>query len=284
MALPDPPPAGTAMLPAGTFDGQVVLVTGGGTGLGKAMAVEFGRLGAAVAIVSRDPDHRASGIAAVEAAGGRAAGFACDVRDGEAIARTFDEVEAELGPVDVLVNNAAGNFPSPAEELSDRAWQAVVDIVLTGTFLCSREFASRAMASGRGGAVLNIGATTAWTGGPGTVHSAAAKAGVTNLTQSLAVEWAPAGIRVNCLAPGPFPHDDLPASLQAASPPELQASRTPAGRVGMVHELGWTATWMCSPYAAYLSGETIALDGGNWLRRGLVMPDFVPIHTQLGRD
>ena len=129
--------------------------------------------------------------------------------------------------------------------------------------------------------VLNIGATYAWTGGPGTAHSAAAKAGVTNLTQSLAVEWAPHGIRVNCLAPGLFPHDDLPPRLRRGRTEADDARRVPAGRVGRPHELGWAATYLCSPYATYLSGHTLVLDGANWLRRGLRMPEFIPVADQL---
>lgn len=135
--LPEPPPAGRPMLPPGTFDGQVVMVTGGGTGLGKAMATEFARLGARIVIASRSADHHAKGIAAVEAAGGEAMAVAVDVRQPEAIAAAFDAAEARFGPVDVLVNNAAGNFPVAAENLSPNGWRAVTDIVLDGTFFCS---------------------------------------------------------------------------------------------------------------------------------------------------
>src|SRR4249920_2437371 len=128
--LPEPPPLGTAMLPPGTFAGEVVLITGGGTGLGKAMAVEFARLGAAVAVASRDEGHRARGVAAVEAVGGHAAGVAMDVRQPESVAAAFDSVERSLGPVGVLINNAAGNFPVAAADLSPNGWRSVVDIVL----------------------------------------------------------------------------------------------------------------------------------------------------------
>jgi NAD(P)-dependent dehydrogenase (short-subunit alcohol dehydrogenase family) len=280
MPLTEPPQLGTAMLPAGTFAGAVVLVTGGGTGLGKAIAVEFARLGASVAVASRKPEHRESGVAAIEQAGGKGFGIELDVRDPAAVAAAFDSVEAALGPVSVLVNNAAGNFPVAATRMSANAWRAVTQIVLDGTFFCSTEFARRAIAADRTGAVLNIGATYSWTGGPGTAHSAAAKAGVTNLTQSLSVEWAPLGIRVNCLAPGLFPHEDLPAQLREGRTEQDDASRVPGGRVGRPHELGWAATYLCSPYAAYLTGHTLVLDGANWLRRSLRMPPFVSVDEQ----
>jgi len=269
------------MLPVGTYDGHVVLVTGGGTGLGRAIASEFARLGAAVAIASRDEGHRAAGVQAMSDIGDRGFGVAVDVRDPAAIASGFDQVEAELGPVDVLVNNAAGNFPVLAEEMSPNAWRAVTDIVLDGTFFCSTEFARRAINDRRGGAILNIGATYSWTGGPTTAHSAAAKAGVTNLTMSLAVEWAPHDIRVNCLAPGLFPHDDLPEALRAVHDAERDARSVPGGRTGRPRELGWAATYLCSPYAAYLTGHTLVLDGANWLRRSLRMPEFVSAAEQL---
>ncbi|MCU1346201.1 MAG: oxidoreductase [Acidimicrobiia bacterium] len=283
MGLPEPPILGTAMLPIDTYRNQVVMITGGGTGLGKAMALEFARLGAAVAVTSRKAANVAEGVRAIEAVGARALGVEADVRDPAQIAAAFDTITAALGPVDVLVNNAAGNFPVAAEDLSYGGWRAVTAIVLDGTFICSTELARRAIAAERGAVILNIGATYSWTGGPGTAHSAAAKAGVTNLTESLAVEWAPLGIRVNCLAPGLFPHDNHSPELKAVRPTGgvSEADTIPAGRTGRPHELGWAATYMCSPYAAYLTGHTMVLDGANWLRRGLRMPPFVPVREQL---
>lgn len=281
MGIKEPPALGTAMLPPGTYDGKVVLITGGGTGLGKAMGVEFARLGATVVVASRKPEHRAAGIAAMQAAGGNGYGIDLDVRDPDRVKIAFDQIEAEVGPVDVLINNAAGNFPVLAENMSANAWRSVTEIVLNGTFFCSTEFARRAIAAGRDGAVLNIGATYSWTGGPTTSHSAAAKAGVTNLTMSLAVEWAPHGIRVNCLAPGLFPHEDLPDALRRNRNDESDGNRVPGGRVGRPHELGWAATYMCSPFAVYLSGHTLVLDSANWLRRSLRMPEFVSAQEQL---
>lgn len=283
MALSAPPPAGQSALPAGTYAGQTVAVTGGGTGLGKGIAIEFARLGAKIAVLSRKPGHLAAGVAAIEELGGDVIAVECDVRDPAAIARAFDAIEAKLGPVDVLINNAAGNFPAPAEEMTPNGFRTVVDIVLNGTFNCSREFALRRLAAGKGGAILNIGATYSWTGGPGTAHSAAAKAGVTNLTQSLAVEWAPDDIRVNCLAPGRFPHKDLPDHMTRHRVGESADHTIPGQRVGELRELGWAATFLCSPYAAYITGHTLVVDGANWLRRSLVMPEFVPIRDQFGQ-
>jgi NAD(P)-dependent dehydrogenase (short-subunit alcohol dehydrogenase family) len=284
MALPEPPPLGASALPAGTFHGQTVLVTGGGTGLGKAIAVEFARLGARVAIVSRGEEHRAAGVAAVEAVGSKALGVACDIRREDQVAAAFGAVEAELGLPDVLVNNAAGNFPVPAEDLSPNGWRSVIDIVLNGTFLCSREFGRRHIAAGAPGAIVNIGAAYAWTGGPGFAHSAAAKAGTKNLTESLAVEWAPYGIRVNSLVPGLFPHQDETADIRGV--PERgqrEDERSPAGRVGRPRELGWAATFLASPFAAYVTGATLSVDGANWQRRAMLMPEFRPIREQLGK-
>jgi len=284
MGLPEPPPPGTAALPEGTFAGRTALVTGGGTGLGRAIAVELARLGAHVAVLSRGEAHRKAGVAAVEALGSRGLGVACDVRRPEAVSAAFDAVQAELGLPDVLVNNAAGNFPVPAEDLSPNGWRAVVEIVLHGTFFCSRELGRRHIAAGTPASIVNVGASYAWTGGPGFVHSAAAKAGVKNLTETLAVEWAPYGIRVNGLVPGLFPHEDEAEAIRGV--PERgqgEDQRTPAGRVGRLHELGWAATFLASPYAAYVTGHTLVVDGANWQRRAMLQPPFRPIREQLGK-
>jgi len=284
MSLPEPPPLGAAALPHGTFDGETVVVTGGGTGLGRAISLEFARLGAGVAVLSRGEEHRAAGVAAIEELGGKALGVPCDIRQPGAIAEAFDTVETELGLPSVLINNAAGNFPVPAEDLSPNGWRTVVDIVLNGTFYCSREFGRRHIAAGAPGAIVNIGAAYAWTGGPGFAHSAAAKAGVKNLTETLAVEWGPYGIRVNGLVPGLFPHADETEDIQGV--PERgqrEDARCPAGRVGQPRELGWAATFLASPYASYVTGHTMVVDGANWQRRAMLMPEFVPIREQLGR-
>jgi len=285
MPLPEPPACGAAMLPASTYDGIGVLVTGGGTGLGKAMAVEFGRLGAAVAVASRSAEHREAGVEAVEAVGAKAIGVELDVREPESVAAAFDAAEAALGPLSVLVNNAAANFPVPAADLSANGWRAVERIVLDGTFFCSQELHRRVTSrADAGAAIVNIATTAAMTGGPGMAHSAAAKAGVISLTKTLAVEWAPDGIRVNAIAPGLFPHDDLPDAIKAARDDSVDAGRQPAGRVGQPHELGWAATWLCSPYASFVTGHVLVVDGGNWLRRDFAMPPSRPIRDQLPRS
>ena len=284
MGLPEPPELGATALAHGTFQGQAVVVTGGGTGLGKAIAIEFARLGAAVGILSRKQDHRRSGVAAVEALGARAVDAECDIRQPESVAAAFDTLEAELGLPATLVNNAAGNFPVPAEDMSPNAWRTVVDIVLNGTFNCSREFARRHIAAKTPGCIINIGASYAWTGGPGFAHSAAAKAGVKNMTESLAVEWGPYGIRVNGLAPGLFPHADETEDIQGVPDRGKQEDRrSPAGRVGQPRELGWAATFLASPFASYVSGHTLVVDGANWQRRAMLQPEFTPIREQLGK-
>jgi len=281
--LPAPPPLGASALPAGTFDGEAVFITGAGTGLGKAIAVEFARLGASIVVASRKPEHLDAGAAAIREVGADVITAQCDIRDAEEVAAAFDTATDAFGLPGVLVNNAAANFPSPAEELSPNAWRTVVDITLNGTFLCAREFARRHLAAGSPASILNVGASYAWTGGPGFAHSAAAKAGVKNLVETLAVEWGPAGIRVNGLVPGLFPHEDMTDDIRG------NLDRThdkdpcqPALRVGERQELGWAATFLASPYARFISGHTLVVDGANWQRRTLTNPPVVPIRDQLG--
>ena len=284
MGLPEPPPAGEAALPAGTYDGKVVLVTGGGTGLGKAIATEFARLGASIAIVSRKPEHLEAGVAALKEVSGRVFATACDIREPDSIAAAFDAVVEAFGLPDVLVNNAAANFPVPAEDMSPNAWRTVVDITLNGTFFCSREFGRRHLAAGTPGSIVDVGASYAWTGGPGFAHSAAAKAGVKNMVETLAVEWGPYGIQVNGLVPGLFPHedmtDDIKGNLDRTHEKDLCQ---PALRVGRLRELGWAATFLASPYARFISGHTLVVDGANWQRRTLTNPPVVTVRDQMGK-
>ncbi|MBX6390264.1 MAG: SDR family oxidoreductase [Frankia sp.] len=284
IGLPEPPPLGASALPPGTFDGVAVVVTGGGTGLGRAIATEFARLGASIVIGSRKQEHLDAGRAAIEELGRKVLTVACDIRVPEQIAAMFDAAEAEFGLPGVLVNNAAANFPVPAEDMSPNAWRTVVDITLNGTFFCAREFARRHLKAGTPASIVNIGASYAWTGGPGFAHSAAAKAGVKNMVETLAVEWGPYGIQVNGLVPGLFPHEDMTADIQAnlARTHDKDAAQ-PAMRVGRPRELGWAATFLASPYARFISGHTLVADGANWQRRALTNPTVVTVRDQMGR-
>ncbi|MER7957119.1 MULTISPECIES: SDR family oxidoreductase [unclassified Streptomyces] len=284
--LPAPPPLGASALPPGTYEGRTVLVTGGGSGLGKAVAAEFARLGAELMLVGRTAARLESARRELAETGGtRVATAVCDIRDPDAVAGAFDACEAALGSrPDVLVNNAAANFPVPAEELSPNGWRAVVDITLTGTWFMTREFARRHLAARTPGSVVNVGASYAWTGGPGFAHSAAAKAGVKNLVETLAVEWGPYGIQVNGLVPGLMPHEDMTDDIRGALARAAgQDARQPALRVGHPRELGWAATFLASPYARFVSGHTLVVDGANWQRRALVNDPVVPVREQLGR-
>jgi len=284
IGLPEPPELGATALAPGTYDGVTVFVTGAGTGLGKAIAGEFARLGASIVIASRKAEHLDAGRAAIEAIGAPVLTVSCDIRDEQQIAAAFDAAEAQFTLPGVLINNAAANFPVPAEDMSPNAWRTVVDITLNGTFLCCREFGRRHIATNTPGAIVNIGASYAWTGGPGFVHSAAAKAGVKNLTESLAVEWGPYGIQVNALVPGLFPHedmtDDIRGNLDRTSDKD---ACQPALRVGRRHELGWAATFLASPYARFISGHTLVVDGANWQRRTMTNPPVTTVRDQMGR-
>ena len=282
--LPEPPALGASALPPGTFDGQVVLVTGGGTGLGRAIATEFARLGASIAVVSRKAEHLDAATEALSPVSPAVHVTACDIREPEQISAAFDSITEALGLPDVLVNNAAANFPVPAEDISPNAWRTVVDITLNGTFFCSREFARRHLAAGTPGSIVDVGASYAWTGGPGFAHSAAAKAGVKNMVETLAVEWGPYGIQVNGLVPGLFPHDDMTADIKGnLDRTHDKDACQPAMRVGRVRELGWAATFLASPYARFISGHTLVVDGANWQRRSLTNPTVVPVREQMGR-
>ena len=257
------------MLPEGALKDQVATITGGGTGLGRAMALEFVRLGARVVLASRSLEHLVPAVKEVTAHCGEAFAVRTDVRDPAQVDAMIAQTKQRFGGIDILVNNAAGNFICKAEDLSPNGWRAVVDIVLNGTFYCSRAAGREMIAQGRGGKILNILATYAWNGGPGTVHSAAAKAGVLALTRTLAVEWAPHRIRVNAIAPGPVATEGAGSKLWAT--PEVQQrllAGIPVGRIGRPEEIAQAAAFLVSQYADYINGEALTMDGGEWLSRG----------------
>ncbi|NOZ94399.1 MAG: SDR family oxidoreductase [Acidobacteria bacterium] len=241
------------------------IVTGGGTGLGLAIAREMARRGYPVVIASRNLERLEAAAEELLEAGHRALAVRCDVRDPAAVGRLFDETVAAFHFVEALVNNAAGNFVVRAEEITDGGWESVRGIVLDGTFNCSRE-AGRRMQE-RGGAILNIIATYAWTGATGVVHSASAKGGVLAMTRSLAREWAPFGIRVNALAPGIVVTDNAARNLGFADPAVQArlAARVPLRRLATAREIAVLAADLASDRHPYVTGDCWIIDGGLWL-------------------
>jgi NAD(P)-dependent dehydrogenase (short-subunit alcohol dehydrogenase family) len=249
--------------------GKTIIVTGGGTGLGKAMGTYFLKLGANLVITSRKLDVLQKTAAEMETeTGGQVLALACDVRN-------YDEVEAMLkasidkfGQVDVLLNNAAGNFISPTERLSANAFSTVIDIVLKGSANCSLALGKYWIANNIPGTILNIVTTYAFTGSAYVVPSACAKGGVLAMTRSLAVEWGRHGIRTNAIAPGPFP---TKGAWERLLPGDMAAkfdfkNRVPLKRVGEHQELANLAAFLVSDFSGYINGEVITIDGGEWLQ------------------
>lgn len=264
----DSPPASASQLPENLFAGEVVAITGGGTGLGLEIARGCAALGATVSIASRSSEHHEPFLAEARARGWRAESRVIDVRESATLRAWADDLVARHGRVDVLVNNAAGNFVCPAERLSDRAWRAVLGIALDGAFFASREF-GRHMIARRSGRILNVLATYAWTGMPGVVHSAAAKAGLLAVTRTLAVEWAAHGLRVNAIAPGPFESAGAEQNLWPNDDVRRHILRNiPLGRFATKDEVAAQALFLLSPVCSYVNGECFVMDGGASLGRG----------------
>jgi NAD(P)-dependent dehydrogenase (short-subunit alcohol dehydrogenase family) len=259
------------MLKPDTLKGKTIIVTGGGTGLGRSMGKYFLELGANLVITSRKQevlDQTAASL--MKETGGKVLAVSCDVRKYEEIENVIKVTEDKFGQIHGALNNAAGNFISPTERLSHRAFDIVVDIVLKGTYNVTLAVGKNWISKKQPGTFLNIVTTYAWTGSGYVVPSACGKAGVLALTRSLAVEWAKYKIRSNAIAPGPFPTEGawsrlLPGELVRKFDP---AQRIPLKRVGEHQELANLAAYLMSDYSAYINGEVITIDGGEWLKNG----------------
>ncbi len=258
------------MLRDDALKGKTIVVTGGGSGLGKSMTRYFLELGANVAISSRDLEKLKNTAKELEAeTGGTCLPLQCDVREYHQVEAMREAVVEKFGKVDILLNNAAGNFISPTERLSSRAFDVIIDIVLKGTKNCMLAFGKHWIDTKQTNTnVLSIVTTYAWTGSGYVVPSAAAKAGVLAMTRSLAVEWAKYGMRFNAIAPGPFPTKGawdrlMPGNLQEKFD---MAKKVPLNRVGEHQELANLAAYLVSDFSAYMNGEVVTLDGGEWLK------------------
>ena len=255
----------------GLMTGERILITGGGTGLGKVMAEACLMLGATVYICGRRGgvlDDTAKELMAAH--GGKVVGIPCDIRVPEAIKDMIDTVWADGGALTGLVNNAAGNFISRTEDLSPRGFDAIANIVFRGSFFVTLECGKRWIAEGKSASVISILTTWVWNGGPFTVPSAMSKAALNVMTQSLAVEWGPKGIRFNAIAPGPFPTEGMSARLNPGQQQNAyeNMSGNPMGRVGEMAELANLAVYLLSRGSEYVNGQTIAIDGGQYNASG----------------
>lgn len=253
------------------LENKTAIVTGGSSGMGKDIAITFARHGANVVICGRSLERLQPAVEEISNSGGSARAFECDVREPDKVNEMVQFAIREFGHIDILVNNAAGNFVVKSEDLSVNGWRAVENIVLNGTWYCSQAVGKHMIETGRGGSILNMVATYAWTGSPGVVHSASAKAGVVAMAKTLAAEWGHYGIRVNCIAPGPIEDtggaDKLWPNEQIK---EAILRGIPLRRLGKKEEISNLALFLVSDYAAYITGDVITADGGASLNKGFL--------------
>jgi NAD(P)-dependent dehydrogenase (short-subunit alcohol dehydrogenase family) len=253
------------------LNGKSAIVTGGSSGMGRHMALDFARQGANVLICGRKMDRLAPVVEEAKDLAGTLRAFECDIRDPKQVKALVQYAMDQFGAIDILVNNAAGNFVCKAEDLSINGWNAVIQTVLNGTWYCTQEAGKAMIAAGKGGAILNMVASYARTGSPGVVHSAAAKAGVVAMTRTLAAEWGRYGIRVNGLAPGPIEGTGGAEKLWPNEEIRQNVIReVPLGRLGRLEEVCAAASFLVSDEAAYMTGDVLILDGGSWLNKGFL--------------
>ncbi len=268
----------------GLLEDRTLLITGGGTGLGRSMALKCAGLGARVAIVGRREDPLKATVDDIGRVGGKAAFSTCDVRDAASVRAAFDEVEQALGPINALINNAAGNFLCASEDLSDNAFDAVVKIVLYGTFNCTRELGKRLIGRKGEGNILSIVTSYAKTGSAFVLPSACAKSGVLSMMQSLAVEWAAYGIRLNAIAPGPFKTEGAFSRLMVGELEKQALRRVPSKRFGDHDELTNLVAYMLSDASPYQTGDCVTIDGAEALFSGQQFAGFVHIDRAAAKE
>ncbi|MGH8057894.1 MAG: glucose 1-dehydrogenase [Candidatus Entotheonellia bacterium] len=257
----------------GILKDRVAIVTGGGTGIGKAIALELAGLGADVVVASRDLQHLEPTAMEIRALGQRGLAVPTDIRIPAQVEALVEQTVAQLGKIDIHINNAGGQYSGPAEELSVEGWRSVVDLNLNGTFYCTQAVARQMMHTG-GGVIISIVASFGLRGTPGLAHSSAARAGVINLTRTLALEWAKHNIRVNAIAPGVIMTEGALSEMLITPDAIEQIERAiPLKRLGTPDDIAQLVVFLVSDAATYITGETIAADGGNWHGHGL---SFVP--------
>ncbi|MEE8602124.1 SDR family oxidoreductase [Euzebya tangerina] len=268
---------GTIFSP-GLFDGQVALVTGGGTGIGRASAHELAALGATVVVAARREEPLIQTVGEIRGVGGNASWTTLNIREAEEVEAVIGDVVEEHGRLDLLVNNAGGQFPAPSEQISPNGWRTVIDLNLNGTFLVTRAAYTTWMAE-HGGVICNVIADM-WRGFPYMAHTGAARAGVDNLTKSLAIEWGRSGVRINAVAPGTIYSSGMDTYDESfRTHAARRASKIPVGRVGTESETAAAITFLLSPAAAFITGATLRVDGGASLEKAAMVP--LEAHTAI---
>ncbi|WP_454752920.1 SDR family oxidoreductase [Cupriavidus necator] len=250
-----------------TLAGRVAFITGGATGIGLEIATQYTRLGAAVVLASRNQEKLDAAVETLSKAGGKAAAYRMDVRDPDEVAAAIAFTTERFGALDILVNNAAGNFPCATATLSPNGWRTVIDIDLNGTFYCCRAAYEALKVSRFGGSIISIITMNGVTGWPNAAHAAAAKAGILSLSRTLAVEWGGDGIRVNTISPGPIGDTEgVQRMYQDTGKAELERKRVALGRFGQRADIANAAVFLGSDLSNYVTGDNLIVDGGRWLK------------------